>query len=264
MSTPAAPIQATPFDDGLLYDLAMGEIDYGLDFYRGLARSAGGPILEVCCGTGRVLLPLLRDGLDADGLDLAPALLDRLRDKAAAQGLQPHVHLGDMCSFRLDRRYALILITGNAFVHNLTTEDQIRTLSCCREHLQPGGRLAFDAFFPGAAYLAADGHRVLECEIRHPETGLPVRFYDNRTMDRVEQQQHSINEIEFLDTTGAVAATHRNRTTTRWIYKGEMALLLRVAGFGRWEIYGGFDRQPLTKDTDGMVVEAWNSPAEPA
>jgi len=263
MPTPSAQAEASPYDDGVLYDLIMGEVDYGLDFYLGLARAAGGPGLEVCCGTGRVLLPCLREGLDVDGLDLAPALLERLRDKAAALGLQPRLHQADMRSFRIDRRYALILITGNAFVHNLTTEDQINTLTCCREHLRPGGILAFDAFFPGQEYLAADGSRVLEGEIRHPETDLPIRFYDNRKMDRVKQWQHSVNEIEFLDATGAVTATLRNQTTTRWIYKGEMALLLRVAGFGRWEIYGGFDRRPLTKDNDGMVVQAWNSAAAP-
>jgi SAM-dependent methyltransferase len=261
MSEPSAEPEATPFDDGMLYDLGMDQYTHDLDYYLGLARAAGGPVLEVCCGTGRVTLPCLREGLDVDGLDLAPALLDRLRQKAAALGLQPRLYHGDMRSFRLDRPYALIMITGNAFVHNLTTEDQIAALSCCREHLRPGGMLAMDAFFPGREYLAADGLRVLEGEIRHPETGLPVRFYDNRTMDRVEQRQHSVNEIEFLDATGAVTATHRNQTTARWIYKGEMALLLRVAGFGRYSIYGGFDRRPLTKDTDGMVVEAWNSAA---
>jgi SAM-dependent methyltransferase len=263
MSTSSAQIEATPYDDGMLYDLAMGQVDYDLDFCLGLARAAGGPILEVCCGTGRVLLPILRAGFDVDGLDLAPALLDRLRQKGAAGGLQPRLFQADMRSFRLERRYALILITGNAFVHNLTTEDQISTLSCCREHLRPGGMLYFDAFFPGREFLAADGKRVLEGEIRHPETGLPVRFYDNRKMDYVEQRQHSINEIEFLDATGAVTATHRNQATMRWIYKGEMALLLQVAGFGRYSIYGGFDRRPLMKDTDGMVVQAWNSPAAP-
>src|SRR5262249_22071154 len=168
MSTPSAPPEATPYDDGALYDLWMGQCDYDLDFYLGLARAAGGPVLEVCCGTGRVMLPCLREGLDVDGLDLAPTLLERLRHKAAALGLTPRVYEGDMRWFGPDRRYALISVTGNAFVHNLTTEDQIRTLSCFREHLRPGGMLAFDAFFPGKDYLAADGNRVLEGEIRHP------------------------------------------------------------------------------------------------
>jgi SAM-dependent methyltransferase len=181
MPIPTAQTATSPYDDAMLYDLGMEQYTWDLDYYLELARAAGGPILEVCCGTGRVLLPMLRAGLNVDGLDLAPALLDRLRHKASALGLQPRLFQSDMRSFRLDRSYALILITGNAFVHNLTTEDQIATLTCCREHLQPGGLFAFDAFFPGRDYLAGDGQRVLEGEIRHPETGLPIRFYDNRT-----------------------------------------------------------------------------------
>ena len=81
MSAPSAETQATPYDDGALYDLAMGGVNYDLDYYLSLARAAGGPILEVCCGTGRVLLPCLREGLDVEGLDLAPALA---RDLAKA------------------------------------------------------------------------------------------------------------------------------------------------------------------------------------
>jgi hypothetical protein len=84
-----------------------------------------------------------------------------------------------------------------------------------------------------------------------------MRHFDTRRFDRVEQIQYSLNELEELDEEGRVVATHRSATSFRWIYKGEMKLLLRVAGFARWEIYGDFDHRPLTRETDGMVVEAW-------
>jgi SAM-dependent methyltransferase len=250
----------SPFDDGELYDLLCENLDYGIDFYLGLARSAGGPVLELACGTGRVMLPCLAAGVDIDGVDLAPAMLTRLRTKAEARGLNARVQEGDMRSFRLDRRYALVMITFNAFVHNLTTEDQIATLTRCREHLLPGGQLAFDAYFPSPAIIMApDNTRVLEGETTHPETGLPIRHYDTRSFNRVEQIQHSLNEMELLDAAGNVTATHRSRSSARWIYKGEMELLLRVAGFARWKISGDFDGQPLVNETDAMIVQAWNS-----
>ena len=75
----------TPYDDGALYDLFFERLDYGLDFYLGLARSKGGPVLDVACGTGRVLLPMLEAGFDVDGVDLFPAMIERLREKAAAR-----------------------------------------------------------------------------------------------------------------------------------------------------------------------------------
>jgi SAM-dependent methyltransferase len=258
MSTSSTTNEATPFDDGDLYDIVLGRLDYGLDFYLGLARAAHGPVLDLTCGTGRVLLPALQAGLDVEGVDLSADMLATLQKKAAALGLTPRVVQASMSSFRLDRRFALIVIPFNAFVHNLTTDDQLATLSCCREHLEAGGMLAFDTFFPGLAIIGGpENTPVLELESTHPETGRPVRALDTRQFDRVEQTQHSLGEIEMLDAAGKVATTHRSRTTIRWIYKHEMELLLRVAGFERWQIYGDFDRHPLVKETDAMIVQAW-------
>jgi SAM-dependent methyltransferase len=258
---PPQAAEATPFDDGALYDLFFERLDYGLDFYLGLAKAASGPVLDVACGTGRIVLPCLKAGLDVEGLDLFPSMLARLRQRASALGFEPKLHHANMAGFRLSRRYALITITFNAFVHNLTTEDQLATLNACREHLLPGGLLVFDTAFPGPHWIAQpSGTREMEMEIAHPETGLPVRMWDTRTFDRVKQLQYSFNEIEMLDATGKVIATYPSRTTIRWIYKAEMELLLRAAGFDRWEILGGFVGRPLTQETDAMIVKAWTAP----
>ncbi|MCI0744870.1 MAG: class I SAM-dependent methyltransferase [Verrucomicrobia subdivision 3 bacterium] len=252
---------ATPFDDGALYDLLLGDFDLGLDFYVGLAKAARGPVLDVACGTGRILIPCLKAGVDVEGLDLFPAMLTRLREKASALGFNPTLHQADMAKFRLSRRYALIMIPFNAFPHNLTTDDQLACLQTCREHLQPGGLLAFDTVFPGLHWIGTtSGTRVLEGEIAHPDTGLPVRMWDTRTFERVQQLQHSYNEVEVLDAARKVVATFPSKTTLRWIYKPEMELLLRTAGFARWQILGDFDGRPLEKETDAMIVQAWTEP----
>jgi SAM-dependent methyltransferase len=265
-NSPHAPSGAraepTPFDDGAFYDLLLGNLDLGLDFYVGLAKAAHGPVLDVACGTGRILLPCLQAGVDAEGLDLFPPMLARLREKASALGLKPTLHEADMAKFRLPRRYALIMIPFNAFPHNLTTDDQLSCLRACRDHLQPGGLLVFDTAFPGQHWVGqTSGARAFEGELAHPETGLPIRCWDTRTFDRVQQLQHSFNEVEFLDAAGKVVETRTSKTTLRWIYKGEMELLLRMAGFARWGILGGFEGQPLEKETDDMIVQAWQGPA---
>jgi len=258
-SSPAPPsIEATPFDDGALYDLFFERLDFGVDFYLGLAKATGGSVLDVACGTGRILLPCLQAGVDTDGLDLFAGMLTRLRQKAAALGFSPQLYQANMAGFRLPRRYALIMIPFNAFVHNLTTEDQLATLKSCCTHLQPGGMLVFDTAFPGPAWInAPNGIREMEMEIPHPETGLPMRLWDTRTFDRVKQIQESHNEIEMLDAKGAVIAVHHAKTTIRWIYKTEMELLLGAAGFDHWNISGGFDGRPLLHETDAMIVQAW-------
>lgn len=258
MDTSTTAGEVSTFADGDLYDLMLGDLDYAVAFYVGLARAARGPVLDICCGTGRILLPCLQAGSDVDGLDLFEGMLKRLRTKAAALKLNPQLYQADMSSFELPRRYALIMITFNAFIHNLTQEAQIRCLERCRQHLLPGGLLVFDTFFPSLEIVGAPQNtRVLELEKPHPQTGLPMRMYDTRSFDRVAQVQHSINELEFLDAAGKVQSVHRSTTTIRYIYKEEMALLLRVAGFPRWEVCGGFDRRPLTKESDAMIVFAW-------
>jgi hypothetical protein len=130
----------------------------------------------------------------------------------------------------------------------------------CREHLLPGGQLTFDTFFPSLEYVnMQDNMRYLEGEIPHPETGLPIRMYDTRRLDRVAQVQYSLNEIELLAADGSIAAVHRSQHSGRYFYKQEMELLLRMAGFARWEIYGNFDRRPLTRETDDLIVAAWKA-----
>src|SRR6185436_930865 len=99
-----------------LYDIFFERLDLGLDFYLGLAQSARGPVLDVACGTGRILLPCLKAGVDVEGLDLFPGMLARLRHKATTLGFEPQLHHLSMSTFRLPRRYALIMITFNAFI----------------------------------------------------------------------------------------------------------------------------------------------------
>lgn len=161
---------------------------------------------------------------------------------------------------KTDRRYGLIMIPFNAFIHNMTQEAQIRCLQLCREHLLPGGELSFDTFFPSLEIVGSPQNtRVFEGEFSHPQTGLPIRMYDTRRFDRVAQVQHSLNEIEVVAADGSVQAVHRSEISSRYVYKQEMALLLRVAGFAHWEIYSDFDGHPLTLENEAMVVRARNA-----
>jgi SAM-dependent methyltransferase len=254
------PGEPSPFDDGELYDIMCPGLDDLIDFYVDLAREAKGPVLEIACGTGRVLLPMLLAGVDADGLDLFQPMLDTARRKADALGLSPVLHQGDMADFKLPRRYAVIMITFNAFCHMVTTEDQLRCLVCIRQHLLPGGLLAFDGAFPGLAWIGApQDQRELEAEIKHPRTGQTIRCYDTRSFDRVAQLQRSRNEVELDEADGTTRIIHRSEFRVRWTFKAEMELLLRCAGFGWYEVCGGFDRRPLTQETDQMVVLARSS-----
>jgi len=258
---PGPPLDDSPvrgYIEPDLYDACYGWWRDDIPFYVAAARAAAGPVLEVACGTGRVHLPLLQAGADADGCDLHAGFLAVLRRKAAALGLTPRVVQADMRDFTRPRRYALVVIPFRAFLHNLTIEDELRTLRCCREHLEPGGRLLLDLFHPTFERLVEpDGEWRHERDFAHPGTGAPLSLWSRGTRDRVHQTMHADMELRELDEGGEVLARHPHAVDLRWIYQGEMELLLRIAGFSRWEVAGGFDGRPLAKDTDLMVWTAW-------
>jgi ubiquinone/menaquinone biosynthesis C-methylase UbiE len=118
-------------------------------FYLDLARQAaqrGQAVLELGCGTGRVTIPLALAGIEVVGLDNAPAMLNVARRKAVAAGADVRWLCGDMRSFRLDRRFGLVIIPFRSFLHMLTEADQVACLECIHEHLLPEGRLALNLF----------------------------------------------------------------------------------------------------------------------
>src|SRR2546425_573503 len=101
-----------------LYDALFWELAFDHEFYLARVRAAGGPVLDLCCGTGRLLLPMLETGADVDGVDLHPGMLARARARAAAQGFHPTLLAADMADFTMPRRYASVFIPFNAFAHN--------------------------------------------------------------------------------------------------------------------------------------------------
>jgi SAM-dependent methyltransferase len=241
-----------------VYDLTYSWHTDDIPFYVARAKEARGAVLEAGCGTGRVLLPTLQAGVDIDGFDLHPGMIEMLRRKAAALALTPNVSVADMRDFTMPRRYALITIPFRAFQHVLTTRDQVAALRCMREHLESGGALVFNVFFPSFDKMVQpDGEQVLEREFTNPATGLPVAMYTTRQTDRVNQILRVEREVVESDARGYAGKAHRDRFSMRWTWKPEMELLLGAAGFSRWEVLGGYDGRPLENDTDEMVWTAW-------
>src|SRR4029453_11916576 len=127
------------------------------------------------------------------------------------------------------------------------TEDQIRTLRCIREHLEPGGLLALNVFYPCVDFIAAhDGVRKLSIEVNDPETGQPIHVYDTSRYERPEQHLSVEREGGRRNSAGEPETLAEYGFTLRWIYRFEMELLLRAAGFTRFEFQGGFEGGPLT------------------
>jgi len=252
--------QRSPYDAPELYDLLLGGLDFDLPFWVATGREARGPVLDLGCGTGRVLIPLLAAGVDADGVDLFDPMLELCRKKAAATGFHPRLLVSDMRDFTMPRRYARIILAFNAFAHADTTEAQSSTLRRCHDHLRPGGALVLHMSYPGPGYWAEpDGEPAMEIETVRAADGHRFQMWDARFKDIVGQCQRSEIEIREFDTKGRTSASHRFHTTQRWVYKFELELLFRLAGFARSELYGGFAREPLERPDQQIIAWAWRA-----
>ena len=246
----------TPYSDPGLYDVVYSGIRDDIPFYVERARTARGPTLEIGCGTGRVMIPALEAGAQVDGLDLDAGMLSHLENKVRALGRTARLVQSDMRDFTMPRRYALVMAPFRVFMHLVSTDDQLRTLRCVREHLEPGGVFVFNVFYPSFDLVVErEGQRLLSIETTDPTTGGRVEVYDTPRYDRVNQIVHIDREVVSAGAGGP--QTYRMAFHLRWTYRYEMELLLAAAGFPRWDLWGGFDRRPLEKDTDEMVIQAW-------
>jgi SAM-dependent methyltransferase len=220
-------------------------------FYADLARETGGPVLELACGTGRVLLPIARTGIPCVGLDLSPAMLDVFR----AKDLPPNLELvqASMTDYDLGAgRFRLIYAAFRPFQHLLAIDDQLAALACARRHLAPGGLLAFDMFFPDMARLAGTEEPEAE-DVRAQDGDEEVRRYATIRRDHVAQVLHvRFRHERWRD--GVKLSDETTELQMRWFWRFELEHLLARAGFEVKAMYGGFDRRPFAAKGEMIVV----------
>lgn len=243
-------------DSARYYDGAYGAVaTLGPDavFYRDLAIECGGPILELGCGTGRVLLPIAARGIACSGVDASPAMLEEFRRKPGEERVT--LACARMESFDLPGwRFPLIFSAFRAFQHLDTVEQQLACLARVRAHLAHGGSFAFDVFNPRLERLAADSYPE-SLDLTFLYQGHEVKRFVTVTHDRANQ----LNEVVFryVEEMGAEPAKETVvRFSMRWSWRYEIEHLLHRAGFTDVMIYGDFDRSPIGRNSPSFVVVA--------
>jgi SAM-dependent methyltransferase len=238
---------------GLIYDQMMAElpdwVNDNLRFYQLHLKNASGPVLECACGTGIFLLPLLRAGYDMSGFDISQAMLSTLQKKAGALGIKDiaeRISVQDFETFHYEQRFGAIIIPTNSFGMLTTQEAQIRTLRNIYNHLAPGGKLLLDLRLAGMRSLVVSPEVVEGTWYTwtHPETGLPIR---QRIVGRSDFNHQLVLDHCYIEYEGQAEDFPM---TGRWIFKEEFQLLLRLAGFSRWEAFGTPEGAPLEVGLD--------------
>ncbi len=240
--------------DAGIYDSFSTGLDGDKAFYVEEARKAGGPVLEIGCGTGRIMIPIAEAGVPIVGLDQAPAMLEVARRKIAGLPEETRQRIqiveGDMRTFSLKRRFPLAIIPYRAFLHMMTAEDQRRALTRIREHLADGGKLVFNVFDPSieiiAAYMKPLGRAMCHMgSFTHPETGRRVMVSGTRRYDPLEQTLEEHRFFEEVDEEGEVASKTITPLYLRYVTRYEMQYLLELCGFEVEALYGDFRRGPF-------------------
>ncbi|MFH1141018.1 MAG: class I SAM-dependent methyltransferase [Chloroflexota bacterium] len=221
------------------------------------ALASGGPVLELACGTGRVAIPIAQAGVPVVGLDSSAAMLKLARAKARRLRLgaeRVRFVRGDMRSFSLAQRFPLAIIPFRSFQLLLSVAEQHQALEAVRVHLSPGGRLIFSLFVPGLDLLTRDPSIPMsDYEVAQPRSGHRLLVSLRSQYDTFNQVAAVRTSIQEVDERGAVVGeTHRDHQL-RYLYRFEVQHLLAACGYEVVEVYGSFDREPLSESSTEMI-----------
>jgi len=224
-----------------------------VDFYRSLAREQAGPVLELGCGSGRILLPIAHEGLPCVGLDSSEVMLGRLAARHPPPNLRTVVSRMERFDFP-GERFRLIFCAFRAFQHLLTVEEQLACLERVRRHLAPGGCFALDVFAPKLERVAIAEEPEAE-DARFALDGNEVVRFTSVRRDLACQTMEVIFRHERRPPEGPPQS---EIVATRMRYPSRYGLehLLARAGFTDILVFGDFDRRPYDYFSGETVVTA--------
>ena len=236
-----------------------------IDYFRRFVE-AGQPALDVGCGTGRLLLPYLRAGLDVDGCDVSPDMLARCREAAERDGLSPNLYAQAMHELDVPRRYRTIFVCG-ALGLGSSREEDAEGFRRLYDHLEPGGTLVVDNEVPYAdTWLWPYWLKEQRAELPRPrrEPGDRRRASDGselalqgRLLDFDPLAQQATREMRaFRWRDGELVEEEEHLLTTTFYFKDEIVLMLERAGFVEVTVLGQHNDEPPTRDDDFLVFVA--------
>ncbi|HEY8960866.1 MAG TPA: class I SAM-dependent methyltransferase [Luteolibacter sp.] len=209
-----------------------------LPWMKAFLQRHPGRALDVGCGSGRLLFPLLEAGFDVEGLELSPDMLALARKTANERGLNAVLHEGDMTTFAAEPYGALLV---PAFTLQLAP-DPMAALKNFRRLLLPGGGLYLTVFRPDAE-LGGDlpeGEWYPDFDCSLPDGNRAILETQHR-LDRANRLLHRAHRHAILARSGEVLREHISQQTVRWFTPRELQKLLAQAGFGHVEAIGEFE-----------------------
>jgi SAM-dependent methyltransferase len=223
--------------DGRRYDLQFPGGD-DVAFWIKQARRYGGPILELACGTGRVAIPLAREGFQVAGVDISDPMLAEAKRKSDREGVHVEWIKGDVRDFDLGKRFGLVIFPANALLHLLRSEDLEPCLACVRRHLKPGGKFIIDVFVPNLDILRRNPEvRFFFSEYSDPSGNGDIVMTESNVYDPATQIM-TVTLFRALPGQGEEAV---GELILRIYFPQELDAILRYNGFTIDEKLGDYD-----------------------
>ena len=238
------------------WDLFRGDTSNWEDrfFYLDVVKRYGQPVLDVGCGTGRILLDFMQQGIDIEGVDNSPDMLALLRQKAETLHLNPTFYQQEMTELSLPRKYQTILIPSSSFQLLLDASLPPLTMNRFYEQLQPGGVLVmpFMKLWQEGDPLENEFTR----EVVRPEDGATIRRWQFARFNPETELEDSVDRYEIVKDGQVVASEEHKQSPATRSYTQEQAMTLyQEAGFKDIEVFSEFTFDPVKRtDTVFSIV----------
>jgi SAM-dependent methyltransferase len=237
--------------DGIHYDLLNQNLKDDINFYLEMARKIGGPVLELCCGTGRITIPTAETGIDITGLEIDPSMLGHARLKSGHLGAKVRWVEGDATRFDMGSLFSLITTPFNSVQLFGSVQKLSSYFQCVRDHLTLDGMLVFDVYNPNPNYLASvlKARRSAGSYV-HPETGETVTV----EWDNVYDDAAQVNCVTFYYSTERKGEFAKDYLESRCFYPLELDYLVESHGFKIVQKLGDFSGKRFSNGDPKQIV----------
>jgi ubiquinone/menaquinone biosynthesis C-methylase UbiE len=233
------------------YDRILESETNDIEFYKSIAAASDGRVLEIACGTGRLLVPIRELGVDIEGLDISPDMLAVCREKLLSKNLTSQLYEHDMVDLDTGELYRIIFISGGTLQLIEDIGKAMAALKKMHAHLQPGGELVMDIFCPWEQIKQnQEGQWKVRRTARHQDEELWC--YECSYFDLREQIQRMRTKYELYKD-NRLLGTSCGEMNLRWYGKHEFKLMLEKAGFSRVRMEAV---TIISRDGEGLVYYA--------
>jgi SAM-dependent methyltransferase len=246
-----------PFDRfARLYDWEHDQYLLDVDVHVAFAARFGGPVLELACGSGRLLAPLAQAGFRATGVDSSAAMLERARQRLDALGVHAELVEQRMEALDLDDRFRTIILGLDSFGLLVKRDDQLSALRAAKRHATHDARLILDVSNGNLRGASEPPEELLhDMTLPDPDTGRPITKFVLRRPKPAEQLDELMFFYDEQDQRGYLKRS-MVELRLRWFTRFELELLLQTAGWQIEELYGGYDLAAYGPTSDRILLVA--------